>query len=138
MNGFKIYTEKLPYLQTSFLHLIQRESQEYRSQISICRLRVLDKKHDLPGLAFVRRGVNGGKVIEEGFTGRLKRWRHNKKIKYIQLQFQNIYRKITIFTILFSVLDSEGKSEISFIKYSLIGLPFSDAFMHTTPPRQKS
>ena len=31
MNGFIIYTEKLPYLQSSSLYLIQREIQGYRS-----------------------------------------------------------------------------------------------------------
>ena len=30
MNDFIIHTEKLPYLQSSSLYLIQRESQEYR------------------------------------------------------------------------------------------------------------
>ena len=31
MNSFIIYTEILPYLQSSFLHLIQRENQGYHS-----------------------------------------------------------------------------------------------------------
>ena len=35
MNGFVIYTERLPYLQSSFLHLIQRENQGYRSYDTI-------------------------------------------------------------------------------------------------------
>ena len=30
MNGFIIYTEKLPYLQSRSLYLIQRENQGYR------------------------------------------------------------------------------------------------------------
>ena len=51
--------------------------------------------------------------------------------------FHNIHRKITIFTIWFSTLDSVGKSGILFIWYNLIGLPFSDNFIQTTPPRQK-
>ena len=51
--------------------------------------------------------------------------------------FHNIYRKSTIFTIWFSTRDSVGKSGISFIWYNLIGLPFSDNFIQTTPPRQK-
>ena len=35
MGGFIIYTEKLPYLQTSSLYLIQSESQRYRSYDTI-------------------------------------------------------------------------------------------------------
>ena len=63
MNGFIICTEKLPYLQSSSLYLIQKESQGYRSYdtvqlgyhfwITLCILHLLDKKHDLPGLVFV-------------------------------------------------------------------------------------
>ena len=60
---FIIYTEKLPYLQSSSLHLFQRENQGYRSydtvwldyhsRITLYILHLLDKKHDLSGLAFV-------------------------------------------------------------------------------------
>ena len=62
-------------------------------------------------MAVIRRGVNSGKVIEEGFAGKFKRWRYSEKMN----GFHNIYRKTTIFTIYFSILDSEGKSGISFI-----------------------
>ena len=35
MSGFIIYTEKLTYLQSSSLYLIQRESQEYCSYYTV-------------------------------------------------------------------------------------------------------
>ena len=51
-----------------------------------------------PGLwlkTVIRRGVNGGKVIEETFAGKFKRWLHSKRMNGFIIYTE----KITIFTI---------------------------------------
>ena len=63
INGPIIYTEKVPYLQSSFLNLIQSETQgcrsygtvklDYHSRITFYVLHPLGKKYDLPNLLFV-------------------------------------------------------------------------------------
>ena len=73
------------------------------------------------------RGVKGRKVIVETFLGKLKDGISKKINGFI------IYTEI-----LFSTLVWEGKSGILFIWYNLIGLQFTDNFIQTTPPRQKT
>ena len=49
-----------------------------------------------------------------------------------------IQSKCCIYKNWYLILETEGKSRISLIWRSLTGLPFSDNFMQTTPPRQKT
>ena len=81
-----------------------------------------------------RRGVNGGKVIEESFVEKFERWHHNKRMNSFIIYAEKLpyLQSSSLF-----LLQKKIHGYRSFKWYSLIRLPFSNTFMHTTPLREK-